>query len=157
MTATPAAAAPRHRRRRRRAPAPLTSEDVAGHRLLTLLFDTSSMQPEDVQKAADAAMKWVDEQMTPADLVAVASIGSSLQILTDFTSSKEQVACRADGVLGGRRHGVRGRRCRAPRRPTKRAARATDDTRDGRCERAGARHVQQRRPAARAEDAGRSA
>ena len=34
-------------------PAPLTSEDVAGHRLLTLVFDTSSMQPEDVQKAAD--------------------------------------------------------------------------------------------------------
>ena len=49
------------------------------------------MQPEDVQKAADAAIKWVDEQMTPADLVAVASIGSSLQILTDFTSDKEQV------------------------------------------------------------------
>ena len=47
---------------------------VAGHRLLTLVFDTSSMQPEDVQKAADAAIKWVDEQMTPADLVAVASI-----------------------------------------------------------------------------------
>jgi len=72
-------------------PVPLTSEDVAGHRLLTLVFDTSSMQPEDVQKAADAALKWVDEQMTPADLVAVASIGSSLQILSDFTSSKEQV------------------------------------------------------------------
>ena len=33
------------------------------------------MQPEDVQKAADSALKWVDEQMTPADLVAVASIG----------------------------------------------------------------------------------
>src|SRR5438093_918803 len=32
-------------------PAPLTSENVAGHRLLTLLFDTSSMQPEDVHKA----------------------------------------------------------------------------------------------------------
>jgi VWFA-related protein len=72
-------------------PAPLTSEDVAGHRLLTLVFDTSSMQPEDVQKAADSALKWVDEQMTSADLVAVASIGSSLQILSDFTSSKEQV------------------------------------------------------------------
>jgi VWFA-related protein len=70
---------------------PLTSDDVAGHRLLTLVFDTSSMQPEDIQKAADAAVKWVDEQMTSADLVAVASIGSTLQILTDFTSSKEQV------------------------------------------------------------------
>ena len=70
---------------------PLTSADVAGHRLLTLLFDTSSMQPEDVQKAADSAIKWVDERMSPADLVAVASIGSSLQVLTDFTSSKTQV------------------------------------------------------------------
>lgn len=70
---------------------PLTSEDVAGHRLLTLLFDTSSMQPEDVQKATDEAIKWVNEKMTPADLVAVATIGSSLQILSDFTSDKEQV------------------------------------------------------------------
>ena len=70
---------------------PLTSEDVAGHRLLTLLFDTSSMQPEDVQKATDEAIKWVDEKMGPADLVAVATIGSSLQVLTDFTSNKEQV------------------------------------------------------------------
>jgi VWFA-related protein len=71
--------------------APLTSEDVAGRRLLTLLFDTSSMQPEDVQKATDEAIKWVDEKMTDADLVAVATIGSSLQVLSDFTSDKEQV------------------------------------------------------------------
>ena len=71
--------------------APLTSEDVAGHRLLTLLFDTSSMQPEDVQKATDEAIKWVDEKMTTSDLVAVATIGSSLQVLSDFTNSKEQV------------------------------------------------------------------
>jgi VWFA-related protein len=71
--------------------APLTSEDVAGHRLMTLLFDTSSMQPEDVQMAVDSAIKWVNEKMTPADLVAVAAIGASLQVLTDFTSSKEQL------------------------------------------------------------------
>jgi VWFA-related protein len=69
----------------------LTSDEVAGHRVLTLLFDTSSMQPDEVQKAVDGATKWVDEQMTPADLVAVASIGSSLQVLTDFTNSKERV------------------------------------------------------------------
>jgi len=73
------------------APVPLTSEDAAGHRLLTLLFDTSSMQPEDVQKAADAAIKWVDQDMSPADLVAVAAIGSSLQILSDFSGDKERV------------------------------------------------------------------
>ena len=73
------------------APKPLTSDEAAGHRLLTLLFDTSSMAPEDVTKAVDSAQKWVDENMTPADLVAVATIGSSLQILTDFTSSKDDV------------------------------------------------------------------
>src|SRR5205814_8562866 len=33
----------------------------------------------------------VNEQMSPADLVAVAAISSSLQVLTDFTSDKEQV------------------------------------------------------------------
>jgi VWFA-related protein len=85
VTAPAAAAAPAG------APTPLTSEDVAGHRLLTLLFDTSSMQPEDVQKATDEAIKWVNEKMSPADLVAVATIGSTLQILSDFTSEKEQV------------------------------------------------------------------
>src|SRR5262245_7033998 len=70
---------------------PLTSDEVAGHRLLTLVFDTSSMQPEDVQKAVDGATTWVDSSMSAADLVAVASIGSSLQVLTDFTSSKERL------------------------------------------------------------------
>ena len=70
---------------------PLTSAEVAGHRLLTLVFDTSSMEPDDVQKAVEGAMKWVDEEMTPADLVAVAAINSRLQVLTDFTSSKERM------------------------------------------------------------------
>ena len=70
---------------------PLTSEDVAGRRIWVLLFDTSSMQPEDVQKAADAAIKWGNERMSPADLVAIASIGSTLQILSDFTNDKEKI------------------------------------------------------------------
>ena len=69
----------------------LTSEDVAGRRIWVLLFDTSSMQPEDVQKAADAAIKWGNERMSPADLVAIASISSTLQILSDFTNDKEKI------------------------------------------------------------------
>ena len=86
---------------------PLTSDEVAGHRIWVLLFDTSSMQPEDVQKAADAAVKWANEKMSPADLVAVASIGSTLQILTDFTSDKDKVLRDAAGVCRRRRHGDR--------------------------------------------------
>ena len=85
------------------APVPLTSDEAAGHRLLTLLFDTASMAPEDVQKAVESAQKWVNEQMAPADLVAVASIGASLQILTDFTNNKDQVTsvlCAFSGADG---------------------------------------------------------
>ena len=46
------------------------------------------MQPEEVQKAVDGALKWADDQMMPADLVAVAAISSTLQVLTDFTSEQ---------------------------------------------------------------------
>jgi VWFA-related protein len=69
----------------------LSSEEVAGHRLLTLVFDTSSMEPDEVQQAIDGASRWVDDHMMAADLVAVATIGSRLQVLTDFTSSRERV------------------------------------------------------------------
>ena len=70
---------------------PLTSAEVAGHRVWILLFDTSSMQPEEVQKAADAAIKWSTEKMSTSDLVAVASISSTLRILTDFTNDKAKI------------------------------------------------------------------
>lgn len=70
---------------------PLTSDEVAGHRVWVLLFDTSSMQPEDVQKAADAALKWSTEKMSSSDLVAIAAISSTLQILTDFTNDKIKI------------------------------------------------------------------
>src|SRR5438876_929078 len=70
---------------------PLTSNEVAGHRIWVLLFDTSSMQPEDVQKAVDAALKWTDTKMSPADLVAVASIGSTLRVVKDFTTDRDAI------------------------------------------------------------------
>jgi VWFA-related protein len=70
---------------------PLTSSEVAGHRVMTLLFDTSAMQPDEVQKAVDSASEWVENRMSSADLVAVAAINSRLQVITDFTTSKERV------------------------------------------------------------------
>ena len=74
------------------APAPMTSDQLAGRRLIVLLFDTSSMQPDDVQRAVDSANKYVSTSMSDADLVAVATIGSTLQVLTDFTADREKVA-----------------------------------------------------------------
>jgi len=78
------------------APAALTSEALAGRRLIVLLFDVSSMQPEDVQRAVDSARKYVKEQMNAADLVAVATVASTLDVLTDFSGERERV----DAALG---------------------------------------------------------
>ena len=77
-------------------PVPMASDALAGRRLMVLLFDVSSMQPEDVQRAVDSARKFVKEQMAAADLVAIATVGSTLTVLTDFTGERERV----DTALG---------------------------------------------------------
>ena len=74
------------------APVPMTSADVSGRRLMVLLFDLSSMQPEDVQRAIESANTFVAESMSPADLVAVATVSSALDVLTDFTGDRVKVA-----------------------------------------------------------------
>ncbi len=81
-------------------PVPMTSDALAGRRLMVLLFDVSSMQPEDVQRAVDSARRFVKEQMAAADLVAVATVGSTLSVLSDFTGERERV----DAALGTLAH-----------------------------------------------------
>ncbi|HEY1306122.1 MAG TPA: VWA domain-containing protein [Vicinamibacterales bacterium] len=71
--------------------APVQREDLAGRRLIVLLFDLSSLQPEDLQRAGRAAEDYVDKQMSPADLVAVATIDTTLNIMGDFTGDRDQV------------------------------------------------------------------
>jgi VWFA-related protein len=73
------------------APQPLTPEALSGRRLVVLLFDVSSMQPEDVDRAVDAAVTFVTEQMDTADLIAVATVGAQLDVLTDFTDDAAEV------------------------------------------------------------------
>src|SRR5690606_3800215 len=70
------------------APAPASLQN---RRMIVLLFDVSSMQPEHVQQAVEQGMEYVNDEMAPADLIAVVTIGSRLTVLTDFTSTKEDV------------------------------------------------------------------
>ena len=72
-------------------PAPLRREDLAGRRLMVLLFDLSSMQPEDLDRAGRAAVDYVDHQMSDADLVAVASVDTTLNVISDFTSDRQAI------------------------------------------------------------------
>jgi VWFA-related protein len=59
--------------------------------MIVLLFDTSSMQPEEVDRAVRSANEYIDKQMAAADLVAVVSVGQSLTILRDFTADRNEL------------------------------------------------------------------
>ena len=57
-------------------------------RLLILFFDLSAMQPDEIDRSTTAAQKYVNQQMLPADLVSVISLGSALRVEQDFTSDR---------------------------------------------------------------------
>ena len=63
--------------------------DLRDRRLMVLFFDLTSMQPEEIARAVDAAQKFLDKQMTPADMVGIVSLDNSLQVDQDFTSDRE--------------------------------------------------------------------
>jgi VWFA-related protein len=77
--------------------------DLPGRRLIVLFFDLSSMQPEDLDRAAGSARKYIDEEMSAADLVAIASLSQALEVDQDFTADKaalHRVLDRYTGVEG---------------------------------------------------------
>lgn len=78
-------------------------QDLSGRRLVVLLFDTSSMQPEEITRAVRSAQEYVDQRMTAADLVAIASVGQSLTVLRDFSADRDalKTALSAFDVTAG--------------------------------------------------------
>jgi VWFA-related protein len=67
------------------------ASDTAGlkdHRLIVMFFDLSSMQPEDIDRAVEAAQDYINKKMQPADLVALVSLDTSLSMDQDFTADK---------------------------------------------------------------------
>ena len=74
----------------------LTSKDVAkdvlrDRRFIVLFFDFSAMESDEVERAMSSAEKFVDKQMTPADLVAIVSLSTALMVNQDFTSDRQRL------------------------------------------------------------------
>ena len=67
------------------------SASFKDRRMVILFFDLSSMEPEEVERATVSAENYVDKQMAPADLVAIVSLGNSLNVDQDFTADKAQL------------------------------------------------------------------
>ncbi len=77
-----------------------TQEELRNHRLIVMFFDLTSMQPDDVDRAQDAARNYINKQMKPADLVAVVSLDATLSLDQDFTASKD-LLLKAVNAYGG--------------------------------------------------------
>lgn len=74
-----------------------------GHRLLVLFFDKTSMEPEDLLDAINAAKQFVKDQMTPADLVTITTFGTRLDVKSDFTNDRSELEETLDSMTPGNR------------------------------------------------------
>ena len=75
-------------------------EDLRNHRLIVFFFDLTSMQPEDLDRAVEAAKDFLQKKMQPADLVALVSLGDTLKVDQDFTADKDALVNEV-GVYNG--------------------------------------------------------
>ena len=66
-------------------------EQARDRRLMVLFFDLTSLGNDDLIRAHDAALKFVKQQMSNADLVSVVSFSSNLRVLSDFTNDRDRL------------------------------------------------------------------
>jgi VWFA-related protein len=64
------------------------TDAVRDRRMIVLFFDMTSMETDDILRAHAAAQKFLQQQMTPADLVSVVVFGTRLRVLSNFTNDK---------------------------------------------------------------------
>jgi VWFA-related protein len=66
-------------------------EALNNKRVIVLFFDLGSMNPDETQRAVDAAKKYVEKKMTAADMIAIVSLASSLRLDQDFTNDSARL------------------------------------------------------------------
>ena len=65
--------------------------DARDRRLIMLFFDFSAMEPDQIDRAVDAAKKYVNSKMQPADLIAIVSLSTNMRLDLDFTDNKTKI------------------------------------------------------------------
>ena len=74
---------------------------VRDRRLIVMFFDLTSLQSEDLLRSTRAAQKYLQEQMTAADLVAVATFGNTLKVVANFTNDRKLLKQSVDALIPG--------------------------------------------------------
>jgi VWFA-related protein len=61
-------------------------------RLLVMFFDLTGMPIQDQMRSQGAALKFMQSQMTPSDLMAIMTFSTDLKVLEDFTDDRDLLA-----------------------------------------------------------------
>ena len=70
-------------------------------RLLVLFFDLAGMPVQDQVRAQEGALKFVESQITPSDLVAVMTYSTVLNVVQDFTGDRDRLNEVVKGIAIG--------------------------------------------------------
>src|SRR6516162_2461860 len=79
--------------------------DAHDRRLMLFFFDFSAMDPEQIDRAVDAAKSFVSTEMQPADLVALVSLATNLHVDLDFTDNREKLTSVLSSYTSGQGQG----------------------------------------------------
>jgi VWFA-related protein len=81
------------------------SLDARDRRLILLFFDFSAMDPEQIDRSVDAAKKFVETKMQPADLMALVSLATNMHVDLDFTDDKTKLQAALSAYNSGEGQG----------------------------------------------------
>jgi VWFA-related protein len=81
------------------------SLDARDRRLILLFFDFSAMDPEQIDRSVDAAKKFIQTKIQPADLIALVSLATNMRVDLDFTDDKTKLLAALSAYTSGEGQG----------------------------------------------------
>lgn len=81
------------------------SLDARDRRLMLFFFDFSAMDPEQIDRAVEAAKNFVSTKMQFADLIAVVSLATNLHVDLDFTDDRAKLLAVLNAYTSGQGQG----------------------------------------------------
>ena len=69
------------------------------HRSLVLFFDLNSMSAPDQLRAQENAIKFVQENMAPSDLVTIMTFTTEVKVVQDFSGDRDMLIAALRGII----------------------------------------------------------
>lgn len=72
---------------------------TSGHRMMSMLFDLNAMDAAAQSRALESAVKFIQEQATPSDIISVMTYTTKLNVLQDFTDNHDSLLATIRSIM----------------------------------------------------------